>query len=58
MSEKINPLSEIGGTVTNFITYAIIQTAVNAPAANRTVDPAVVSNIVAESVNRNLSTVE
>lgn len=58
MSEKINPLSEIGGTVTNFIVYAIIQTAVNAPAANRTVDQAVVSNIVAESVNRNLSTVE
>ena len=58
MSQKMNPISEIGGTVANFVVYAIIQTAVNAPAANRTLDPVVVSNIIAESVNRNLSTVE
>ncbi len=58
MSQKINPISEIGGTVTNFVVYAIVQTAVNAPAANRTLDQATVANIVAESVNRNLSTVE
>lgn len=58
MTTQANPVSEISGVVTNFVVYAIVQTAVQASAANRSLDPVLVSNLVAESVNRNLSTVE
>lgn len=58
MSDQMNPLKEIGGIVTNVVVYAILQEAISAPSANRAIDPVVSANIIAESVNRNLSTVE
>lgn len=58
MSDQMNPLKEIGGIVTNVVVYAILQEAISAPSANRSIDPVVSANIIAESVNRNLSTVE
>ena len=50
--------AQVHGIVTNAILYMMVSAAVAAPAVNRTLDPATLSTIVAESVNNNLSAVE
>jgi hypothetical protein len=58
MSDKNNPLKEVGGVITNVLLYTILQVAVTAPSINRVLDPATTANILAETINRNLCSLE
>jgi hypothetical protein len=47
-----------GGIITNALVYVVMKTAIESPATNRQVDPATLTNIIGEDINRNATGVE
>ena len=53
-----NVVQQARGILINALLYSIVKTSVNTSAENRNADQSTLTNLVIDSLNRNLSTVE